>query len=507
MDPTYLDFLRAFDPHVPQKDERPWLWPILIDGIMYAIPCTTSDSGFGFAGMLRCGALPDRGLNLRYMVPMPQKALLWSKPLPPELQAELGYYEMNRKYIEEEARLIHRLCKDNQMERSFSAHSCDFTKLEDVYTNWRPGLYAGHFLCPEKEGPPMPVSRNGYLRYTKEQYQEARTKSAIEYALAHGYGPELKQEHGWYKMKAHDSMIFAPDGRWFWNSRNVSGRALDFMIHYEGKSIPEAVIELVGDQAYTRGTVQRSTAQPASAPAPAPQIPKTAFIAPAKAENFRYLFQYLCDRRGVEKSVVQEMIRQGRCYQSCHVLPNGRKIYNAAFVYRDPDYKIIGVYERGMMDRAGQPPYKKEIPGSDKQHGWLIKATVNRATELRVFEAAIDAASDASLVAMADDNWNKQPVDRLSCEGVSYLPIHNYLRRNPQIGKITLMLDADQAGRTAAERFAALLQQDGFTGMVEIKEPPFGKDWNNVLTETRAMAREASWQQEQLPEPEYELEM
>lgn len=164
-----------------------------------------------------------------------------------------------------------------------------------------------------------------------------------------------------------------------------------------------------------------------------------------------------------------------------------------------------------MMDREGQKPYKKEIPGSDKQYGWLMKSTVHQATELRVFEAAIDAASDASLAAIETPNWYKQPVDRLSCEGVSYLPVRNYLRHNPEIGQITLMLDADEAGRTAAERFAAMLQRDGFTGTVVIKEPPFGKDWNNVLVETRAMARETAQQQEQTEvrqiEPEYELEM
>ena len=71
-DPSYLEFLRNFEPHVPMK-RRPYLWPILLDGITYGIPITTQDTGANFPGFLSDG---NRGLNMRFMIPLPEQALL-----------------------------------------------------------------------------------------------------------------------------------------------------------------------------------------------------------------------------------------------------------------------------------------------------------------------------------------------------------------------------------------------------------------------------------------------
>ena len=89
----------------------------------------------------------------------------------------------------------------------------------------------------------MPISKNGKAYYTKEQYEIARyDSSALEYAQAQGYS--LIRQGSYYTMAEHDSMIFTPRGNWFWNSRHVSGGALEFMIYYEGKTLTEAVLTL-----------------------------------------------------------------------------------------------------------------------------------------------------------------------------------------------------------------------------------------------------------------------
>ena len=501
VDPSYLAFLRNVEPRVPEKDSRPWLWPVVIDGIPYGIPCTTQDTGIGYAGFIRC-IVPNRGLHLRYMIPLPPEALLPDTQLSSELAAELRYYEEIEKYIEAEAQILHRLSGLGQMDRIFQYHSCNFQKLDRAYRDWQPGRDAGHFLYP-KEVTDMPISKNGKEYYTKEQYEAAKYNgNALEYARSRGY--QLVRQGTYYVLQEHDSMVFTPDGRWFWNSRGLSGSALEFQIYYEGKTITQAVLTLAGDR--ERADSRPSASRAPSTPAQRQDTPRYPFKLPPSAQHFRQMFYYLCSVRGLDKSVVQEMIRQNRLYQSAEKLPTGRTVSNTTFVYLDAQGNPIGAYQRGMMDREGQPPYKRDVPGSDKRFGWLLASPFHPATEVRVFEAAIDAATDASLDAIkAGDAWREKPADRLSLEGLSYQPLQTYLQAHPGVQKVTLMLDADEPGRRAAKDMAQRLQRDGFRGEISIEHPPFGKDWNNVLTDTRAMQDEvqqpASYQATEILQP------
>lgn len=492
VDPSYLAFLRYFDDHVPMKEDRPWLWPVMINGMEYGIPCTTQEIASGYAGYLRCAAVPEHGLYLRYMAPVPSKALLPAKPISPELQAELQYYEESRTYIEAEAQILYRLSGLGQMDYFWQRHSCDFQELDSVYSNWQPGFDAGHFLYPNEEGSDMPISKNGKAYYTKEQYEQAKyTGNALEYAQRQGY--DLVRQGAYYTMREHDSMVFTPAGRWFWNSRGVNGGALEFMIYYEGRTITDAVLTLTSDPEYTKARPQeRDTErqQPARQPAPAirPDAPRYTFRLPEKAQNMKQMFYYLCGERGLEKAVVQEMIRQNRLYQSAYTRPDGKTMYNATFVYQDAQGKPVGAYQRGMKDAPGYPPYKRDVPGSDKRYGWLLQGT--DADRVAVFEAAIDAASDASLTAMRApaDGW-KVGIDRLSLEGLNWQPLQNYLEAHPNVRRVELMLDGDEAGRRAAADFTRRLTEQGYT--VQDKVPPFGKDWNDCLLEVRAQLEPA----------------
>lgn len=75
LEDAYLDYLRKRDDHVPLKGGRPWLWPVQVGSIPYAIPLTTKDSGSGYPGYFRCPGAEQSGLNLRYMVPAPAQVL------------------------------------------------------------------------------------------------------------------------------------------------------------------------------------------------------------------------------------------------------------------------------------------------------------------------------------------------------------------------------------------------------------------------------------------------
>lgn len=492
VDPSYLNFLRQFDHRVPSKS-RPWLWPVYVNGVSYGIPCTTQDTGAGHIGYLRYAYATGQGIYLRYMAPIPESALLPSRPMSSELAAELRYYEDHGKYIEAETKVIHRLSVNKEMDKVFMSHSCDYGELESIYSNWQPGFDPGLFSGPNEEVTKMPVSKNGKVYYTKEQYEAARYNSnALEYARSQGY--ELVRQGTYYTMKEHDSMVFTPQGTWFWNSRGIHGTALEFQMYYENKTLTDAVLTLAGERELTR-PVERP--QPVPAPAAAPSDPvTTTYRPPVRAENFKALFYYLCVDRGLDGDVVKEMIRQQRLYQSTFKTPSGKFLNNAVFVYRDPNGNAVGAYQRGVKDHEGHEPFKRDAFGSDKRWGWMLAGT-GTVTQVAVFEGAIDAASDASLTAMKGGNWKN--IDRLSLEGLSYQPLQNYLSTHPNVRSITLMLDGDEPGRRAAGEIAQKLRTQGYT--VEDRVPPFGKDWNEVLKDVRSMEAEA---QELTPTPTLE---
>jgi len=494
VDSSYIEFLSVYDNRVPFKSNRPWLWPINIDGIDYGIPLTTSDQSAGYAGFLRCCYTATTGLNFHFMVPVPREALSPSRSLPPNLKKELDYYHEIEKYIVSEAKIIRRLSETGDMGRNFNKHSIDYAKIEQVTRYWYPGIDAGLFLSHKEDA--MSIGKNGKAYFTKEELEAARANAnALEYAQRQGY--ELVKEHNYYRMKDHDSLIFKPNGTFFWNSRQIKGDAIDFQIHYEGKSMVDAVLTLSGNvgQSYTHPVSPRN-----SVSSPESKAPEAPLQMPDKSATNRQLFGYLCGTRGLEKEVVLRMLEQGRLYQSSVDLKNGRQIHNAVFVYKDQSGEVCGGYKRGMASWDGATPYKKAVAGSDKNYGWMLPGQSNGNT-VCVFEAAIDAASHASLEAMDGKDW--QAVDRLSLEGLNKTPLDRYLAARPNVTNIRLMLDGDGPGRQAAQQLASQLREKGY--QVEDLAPPFGKDWNEVLTETRSMELE---QQEQLTqqqeEPEFE---
>lgn len=340
----------------------------------------------------------------------------------------------------------------------------------------------------------MPVSKSGKQYYTPEQYEIARNVSALEYAQSRGY--DLIRQNGYYKLREHDSMVFTPQGRWFWNSRGVHGGALEFITHYEGKPLAEAVLILAGEHTPADGA--------AFSPPPAEALPSSPseykpFLLPERSQSYRRLFGYLCGARGLSKQVMQRMLQQKAVYQSVTRTRDGKELHNACFVSYDSDGRACGAYQRGMASEG--KPFKREVPGSDKSWGWLLRG--ESANRVYVFEAAIDAASYCSILA-AEGIDAFRGCDYLALGGLMGKPLENYLARNPQVRSVTLMLDADRAGQEAAERFAQALKGRGLE--VDVRTPSFGKDWNDTLRHLSGAAPQANVEYARQTQAEYELE-
>ena len=312
----------------------------------------------------------------------------------------------------------------------------------------------------------MPISKHNNLYFTAEQKALAdQNSNALQYALSQGY--DLVQHGNYYVMKEHDSMVFKQDGSWFWNSRRLHGRATEFIMNYEGKSFVEAILTLSGEAPGTR-------LQPPILPRASPAA---VFTLPEPSHSQRQMYGYLCGTRKLDPQIIRAMVNQKILYQSDHVLGPGKVVHNACFISYDDAGKPCSAFKRGTATTG--TPYKGEVPGGDKSFGWILHGDHPR--KLYVFEAAIDAASYASL-RLQNGEKPLEDADYLALGGLSFTPIKTYLNRHPDIRSIHLLLDSDIPGQEAAADFQTRLMSSGVEA--NIQTPPVGKDWNEYLQST-----------------------
>ena len=307
----------------------------------------------------------------------------------------------------------------------------------------------------------MPVSKNGQLYFTQEQYRNARRVTALEYAQRRGYDLVPCGHH--FYLREHDSMVFTPDGRWFWNSRNLRGGALEFIQAYEGRSLPEAVM-LLNDAERMEGgqATQQKGAERAAG-----------FTLPPADKDDRRLLEYLTQERRLDAGIVSELIGQGRIYLSRYL--SGRTIYcNAVFVAYDLQHIPRSASMRGITYGSR---YKGEAAGSNKMLPFEIPGAPG-ARRLAVFEGAIDAISHASFEKQNGEDW-RQTV-RISQSGAAAPGmVRRYLREHPGLSTVLACYDNDAAGR---EMETALRRElEGVEAEIISAPPPRGKDWNDYL--------------------------
>lgn len=310
----------------------------------------------------------------------------------------------------------------------------------------------------------MPVSKQGKSYYTQEQYDIAKHASALEYARRHGY--TLVPSGQRYYLAEHDSMVFLPDGRWYWNSRGMHGRAFEFVRCYEGKNTVDAVLAIAGESD-TLGPIpiQKATKK------------ETEPFALPPADHFELgvLIKYLTQRRALDTDIVRQLIHDRRIYISCQRTANGNGVIrNAVFVGFDDDGVPRFASLRGINYGSH---FKGAVPGGNKTVPFEVPSVAG-ATRLAVFEAPIDAISHATLEKKEGKLW--QHTARLALGGnPAPHTISGWLEKHQEIHEVIICFDADLAGRKLDEIIRQEL--DTFHGTISTIIPPYGKDWNEFL--------------------------
>lgn len=205
---------------------------------------------------------------------------------------------------------------------------------------------------------------------------------------------------------------------------------------------------------------------------------------PEKAPTFKRLFAYLCGTRKLDEAIVQELVAQHRIYEGVrpYIAADGseRQGHCIVFVGLDSAGVPRSGFQRGTNTYGAS--FKRDVQGSDKSVAFCVPSN-HEVDTVAVFEAAIDAISHATLVKMEGLEWHDR--DRIALGGTWGTPLLRYLQNNPNICRIEICLDNDEAGHKGVASIQALLEKAGYDKAhgydIGVFYPPHKKDWNEFL--------------------------
>lgn len=290
-------------------------------------------------------------------------------------------------------------------------------------------------------------------KLTQEQIETARNTDLPSLVEALGY--TLTRIGRYHSTKEMDSLRIKERKTWFRYSEQTGGDAISFIMHFQGKSFPEAVRWLCEFNG------QRTNELP-EPHRPEKDTNRESFSLPKPYENNNRVFAYL-RRRGISSQVINSLINLGLLYEeSAH--------HNCVFVGRDKEGKAVYASLRGTYD-CGASSFKGDAPGGDKSFGFRLPCE-DEADTVHVYESPVDLMSFMTL-------------QRESLGGALALcclhdaSLERYLSDFPQLKNIVFCLDNDRWGRGTAEKMASKYYELGYAA--EILKPPHGKDWNEYL--------------------------
>lgn len=266
-----------------------------------------------------------------------------------------------------------------------------------------------------------------------------------------------------YTTRTHDSLKIS-NGKWMWWSQRIGGcNALDYLVKVKGCSFAEAVETLMGKAAVMPSVAIKSKQK---------AEPKVLLL-PDKSATTDKITEYLFGR-GIDYTIIQYCIDKGLIFES---LPYHNLVCVGFDEKNSPRYASF----RATNDRR----VLGDCSGSDKHYSFRVADSDSSTVHL--FECAIDMLSFATLERMAGRDWRTDNL--VSLAGV-YLPkekiedsttpaaLVKFLDEKPQIQKIFLHFDNDNAGRKASLALKTILPSK----YEVIDSPqPCGKDYNDFL--------------------------
>ncbi|NTZ19110.1 DUF3991 domain-containing protein [Paenibacillus sp. JMULE4] len=298
---------------------------------------------------------------------------------------------------------------------------------------------------------------------SKEQIERAKRLDLLTYLQVYEPAELVRCSRNVYTTRTHDSLKIS-NGKWYWWSRGIGGRsALDYLIKVRGLSFPDAVLLIEDVHPVSEPTFSHPS-----------QHRPVRFELPEPNRTSHRVAAYL-SKRGIHRALIEYCLETGRLYES-------RRYHNAVFVGFDQE----GIPRYAAIRGTTSTRYMGEAAGSDKRYSFSIPA-LNDSPELHLFESAIDLLSYCTLEHLAGRNWRQ--AHKLSLAGI-YRPkagreqsdppaaLTQFLQSFPQVKRLVLHLDNDEAGRLATVTIQRLLSPVLY---ISDEPPKRGKDMNEEL--------------------------
>ena len=252
------------------------------------------------------------------------------------------------------------------------------------------------------------------------------------------YPEELVQEtRTQYCTKTHDSLKMS-NGFWNWCSVGIGGKnAVDYLEKVMDMKFPDSA-QFVLDKMQIKTPIFIEKQEKRN-------IKK--LILPEKNNDETKVKNYL-KSRGIDEEIIQKCIEKNLIYEE-------KYYHNVVFV----GYDELGNAKYAGCRATNDSNVKMDATGSNKMYSFKLESN-EKTDKIFIFEGAIDLLSYATLFKLCGQNWEDKTM--LSLAGVyqpakvleqSKVPvvIENYLKKHPEIKKIYLCLDNDEAGRNASK--------------------------------------------------------
>lgn len=295
-----------------------------------------------------------------------------------------------------------------------------------------------------------------YVHFSDDQKYHANHVDLVDFLQRRG---EKLIPSGRDKRLASDRSITVRGNEWYDHSAESGGYAIDFVRQFYGLSFPEAVTMLLGGE---QGEVYRPASQKK-------QEPKQPFALPNPHSDMRRVYAYLTKTRLIDREVVSYFSRAKLLYESCEKSKDGIKEYhNAVFVGYDENGVPRHAHKRGLYTEG--TGFKGNVDSCDPAYSFHHIGISN---SLYVFEAPIDLLS---YITLHPKDWQNHSYVALC--GVGGQAMVKMLEQYPQLRRVSLCLDNDEAGHKASERLKNQLLEKGYPSQRLISQ---SKDWNDDL--------------------------
>lgn len=318
------------------------------------------------------------------------------------------------------------------------------------------------------------------IKVTAAEIEKANNINVLEYLLL--IGEPLKNEsNNFYRHMDHDSLVINSKKNYFsWNSRNVSGNAVTYLMNMYDFSFQHAVKKINTDMEGKNLSLFE---------APKPSYPSEFNYDVTESSTNKNIIDYLVHDRKIDYDLVHSFIRLDLIKEdSCK---------NVVFKWKEKG-KLIGADLQGTRIiplekrfHADRLYFKKVLPTTRDATYSGFNITRGYPDKIYFFESSIDLLSYFSLNRSKLKNCRLQSMNGLKGETV-IRTLKNTLIELEENGRtldsIVLCVDNDSAGKEFVDKLQELNLKRKSDGKSLIKSDipkmPAGQkkwDWNNEL--------------------------